>query len=208
MYRYPLNKENYFLDIKQDDNAESPDSWGNTDMFLVYDHKQCTIERDGFAPRNIYEYLEQCKNSDTIDLRNDDFDKYWIFTVYAYIHSGVSLSLSRGTDRFDTSSTGFILIEKEIGGWSIGSKPYIVTEPEATKYAEGLIETWNQYLSGEVYSFTVVELNKCKCCGTIEEIEHGSCGGFYGSISKELLNDMIGYTEYNLTSYKPQEAQT
>lgn len=200
-HRYPLNKENHFLDIEQDDNAESPNSWGNTDIFLVYDHRQFTITRDGFEPRDIYEYLEQCKDSDTIDLRNDDYDKYWIFPVYAYIHSGVSLSLTHQGCKWDVSSTGFILIEKETGAWSIGSKPYIVTEPEATKYAEGLIETWNQYLCGEVYSFTVVELNKCECCGTVKEIEHDSCSGFYGEISKELLDDMIGHTEYGLISY-------
>lgn len=207
--KYALTKENHFLVVTESDGYESPNDWRNTDIFLVYDHRQFCIEREGFDAKEIFEYLQNCADSSTIDLRNDDYDKYWIFPVYAYIHSGVSLSLGKDTYpftcKFDTSMQGFILVLKD--ATEEGRKPVICTEDEATKYAEGLIETWNQYLSGEVYSFVVIETVKCPHCGTIEEIEHDSCCGFYGELNDDLLNEMIMSTEYSLTSYEPQEAQ-
>jgi hypothetical protein len=57
---------------------------------------------------------------------------------------------------------GFALIKRESGTY---------TEKVALKAAEGLIEEWNQYLSGDVYGYKIFELD--------EEID--SCYGFYGS---------------------------
>ena len=46
MKRYNLKSGN-ILEVIQDDDAESPDIWGNTDMFLVYDHNQFSVKRKG-----------------------------------------------------------------------------------------------------------------------------------------------------------------
>jgi len=202
---YQLDKENHFLIVTDSDDHDSPNDWGNEDIFLVYDHRQFCVEREGFEPNDIYQYLKDCTDPEEFDLRNDKYDKYWIFPVYAYIHSGVSLSLSHQGDRFDVSSTGFILVEKE--NYIEGQKPTIVTEPEALKYAEGLIKTWNQYLSGEVYAFTVIEKKYCEHCGHIEEVEHDSCCGFYGDLDEELLKEMESSFEWGLLNYEPIEEQ-
>ena len=190
-----LNKENHIIKITQDSDPESPDAWGVEDMFLVYDHSQFTVTREGFEPSSIYKYLQLCSYPETIDLRDDDFDKYWIFPVYAYIHSGVSLSLTHQGCKWDVSSTGFILVEK----------PVFITEPEATYYAKGLIDAWNQYLSGNVYRFEIIEKKMCNHCGTIEELEHDSLSGFYGELNDELIDDMLSYTKYKLSKVITKE---
>jgi hypothetical protein len=91
--------------------------------------------------------------------------EYWIFPVSAYIHSGVSLSLGNCSFPFDG------------GGWDtlhvgavLCSKKEWKTSKKARKYAEGQIETWNDYLSGNVYGFQV----------TFEGEDVDSCWGFYG----------------------------
>jgi hypothetical protein len=172
---YKLKSGN-ILRIIQDPSAESPDKWGNEDMFLVYDHRQFTIEREGFAPITIFKHIQSSKkieklrspkNNTDDELEameewgeevNDNYDKYHIFPVAAHIHSGVSLSLTDSLRRqgWDTSVTGFILVKKE--EVVEGKKPKFTTEEEAKKYAEGLIETWNQYLSGDVYGFNVIKV--------------------------------------------------
>jgi hypothetical protein len=151
----------YKIKIRQDEFAESPDDWGNEDLFLVYDHRQFTVKREGFNPLSIYNWL-YAKN--IVDF-NDDVDgdyqeevdsypelnSYWIFPVEAYIHSGVYLSLFSGTKqcRWDSSVSGYILASKE----------EFESEEAAKNAAEGLIETWNQYLSGDVCGFIVEKAN-------------------------------------------------
>lgn len=77
----------------------------NEDLFLVYDHEQFYVERKGFEPRNIYEYLEikkqiiKYKNTPgPIEELEDDlkgyFDyesQYWIFQLMLiYIQEFIS----------------------------------------------------------------------------------------------------------------------
>ena len=206
MNEYKLKSGN-ILRVEQDINAESPNTWSNEDMFLVYEHRDFTVKREGFIPDIINEYLQDDPNE-----RSMEFDDYYIFPVDAYIHSGVHLSLSDTESypdpdrRWDVSTTGFVLVKKEKE----------LSEDKAKEYAEGLLETWNQYLSGDVYGFTVLkpietytiteeELSRLrigfdqddpdatilyrefldKAVVSTEHKELDSCWGFYGSDPKE-----------------------
>lgn len=53
---YKLKSGN-ILRVIQDENSKSPDSWENQDLFLVYDHRQFSVKREGFEPRDIFDYL-------------------------------------------------------------------------------------------------------------------------------------------------------
>ena len=144
---------NYRYEINNDYNASSPDDWGDDEVFLVYDHRNFTVKRDNFDPKDIYAYIEEL---------NDDFDDYFIFPVYAYIHSGVYLSLNHNGDRWDTSMRGYAIISKTL-------RDDLDLEL-AKNYADDLIKEWNAYLSGEIYCYEIFD-------DTDEIIE--SCGGFY-----------------------------
>lgn len=140
------------IEVFIDEDVESPNDWGNDEIFLVYDHHQFYVKREGFNPTDIFERMQTGKKT---------YDGYWFFPVYAYIHSGVALSLGKNyypfTDRWDVSFRGFVLVKRMKGIWWNQDKAY--------EAAEGLIETWNQYLGGEVYGYTS---------------EIGGCSGFYG----------------------------
>lgn len=83
-----------------------------------------------------------------IDLYNT-YGDYHIFPVYAYIHSGVALSLGNSTypfnDRWDVSCSGFMLVPTNIAA----------EESDAEEVAKGLIREWNMVLRGEVYSYII-----------------------------------------------------
>lgn len=199
----------YKIKIRQDEFAESPDDWGDENLFLIYDHRDFTVKRDGFSPEDIYDYLSiknallkedvfQPKDELEDDLKGyfDYESRYWIFLVEAYIHSGVRLSLFSGTKQciWDSSVSGYIL----------ASKKEFELEETARNAAEGLIKTWNQYLSGDVWGFIVEKpttyyritkknLNDLNDAGNIEYetiiefsdiedewVEVDSCWGFYG----------------------------
>lgn len=170
-------EQNRVLKIYQDDNSESPDAWGNTDMFLVYSHRQFTVTRKGFNANDIYNHIsakeprkEDYSNEDDYQLAYNDYaesinleyNNYYIFPVAAYIHSGIVLSLTDSLERqgWDTSVLGFILVKKELveNTKTLDANKVLDKNPletRAKEYAEGLIETWNQYLSGDIWGFRV-----------------------------------------------------
>jgi hypothetical protein len=197
--------EDRILRVIRDESAESPDDWGNTDMFLIYDHRQFNIKRKGFDPEDIAQWYQA-------SFRTLDYEGYHVFPVAAYIHSGVSLSLTDSLKRqgWDTSVRGFILVAVELGK----------SEEKAKEYAQGLIDTWNQYLSGDVWGFELFEKVKylkfkkedldkilineeVEYCDliklgkeTVELEEEDSCWGFYGSDPK--TNGMLEHFDYKL----------
>lgn len=159
MSEYKLKSGN-ILRVIQDENAESPDYWDNEDIFLVYEHRQFNVSREYFHPRDIFEHIKALHTGENKDRIEPLYEKYYIFNVYAYIHSGINLSLNNNSypfnDKFDVSTTGYVLVHKE--SFADKEKQTIIDEKTARKYAEDLIETWNQYLSGDVWGFKVLKL--------------------------------------------------
>lgn len=194
-YSLKFNKE---LRIYTDDNPESPRDWGDSEIFLVYNHRNFYVEVEGYKPIDIYNYLYN-------NFENYKLNNYYIFTVYAYIHSGISLSLSHQGDKFDVSSTGFILVDKNDFDFDLQRKhndelKNLSDEKIAEYYANNLITNWNNYLSGNVYRFELVNFKKYKKLYLfknkeelskdifIEEEVIDSCGGFYSNDLQELLS--------------------
>jgi hypothetical protein len=166
-----IEHKNFDINIYQDNDYDTPDSWGNIDVFIVYDHRQFNVEADGFDCEEIAEFFFNNKGK---GLYNNE---YWVLPLYAYIHSGVALSLGKTqypfTCQFDTSFKGFVLV-KRMKGWSY-------TKTKAIEIAKSEINLWNDCLSGNVYGYTIVHKD------TEEEI--GSCWGFYGDYDTNGMID-------------------
>jgi hypothetical protein len=145
-------KSGNILRIIRDKFAQSPASWEDENVFLVYNHRQFDITIEGFDPNDINEYLEGCHEQK----ENDKYDDYFIFPVDAYIHSEIHLSLSDIVNypdkRWDVSTTGYILVKRNLDDTAVE-----ILEDHAKNLVERLLETWNQYLSGEVYAFQILK---------------------------------------------------
>jgi hypothetical protein len=170
-----------FIDIKQDSCPTAPDDHADEHAFLVYGHRQFAVD----GPNK--------EKAQAVHEAKAEWEKtHHVYPVYAYIHSGVRLKLNTDAgfpDRqWDVSMCGYCLVtrnESEI--------------PEPQKYAEGMIEEWNQYLSGDVwgYDLALYTLQKDEDGDAIEERDyyerHGkavyedSCWGFYGD--KHVLEE-------------------
>ena len=143
------------IKIYQDEDAQSPEGWDNN-VFIVSYHNDFYVAKDEIITKSdLAEYFNGEKIPQTKD--------YHIFLVYAYIHSGVSLSLSNEkypfTDAWDVSRCSAILVSKEEAK----------TRKQAERMAKGLIETWNDFLGGNIYGY---------------DTGNDSCWGFYGDIEK------------------------
>lgn len=144
MTEYKLKSGN-ILRIYPDEDAESPNTWGDTDKFLVYEHRHFTVPRKGFDVSDIFNPLHTYRYG----------INYFIFPVEAYIHSGISLYLASGDKQcvWDSTISGCILIKRD----SLSDISDIKPEVLAKDAAQALIEAWNQFLRGDVYRFELIE---------------------------------------------------
>lgn len=154
-----VSYKGYKIRVYPDPDVESPDSWGNTDLFLITTrNRYFQVERDGF----------------TMDAARDGeySETYEVFPLYAYIHSGVALSVSRGgqfSDQWDSGQIGFVFVDKKRGF------------EDQFKAAESLCEEWNDYLAGHVYGYTLHDEHG-------EEID--ACWGYYGNYDQYLVPEV------------------
>jgi hypothetical protein len=94
----------------------------------------------------------------------EDVPAGWVaIPVYMYEHSGVTISVNPFGCRWDSGQIGNV--------W------YDPTAEHGEEIARGVVKEWDQYLTGEVYGFTI-EPEGDDPLGLISE---HSCGGFYGS---------------------------
>lgn len=104
--------------------------------------------------------------------------------VYLYEHSGITINTTGFSCPWDSGQLGYIFVDKkkvrEEFGWKRISPQ---REKQIQKYLKGEIETFDQYLRGEVYGFIVED----------EEGNHvDSCYGFYDwDTMKEYIDQSL-----------------
>ena len=149
-----FEKNGYKVTIEQDEDATSPSENQDEHAFIATTRNRY-FEVDG--PNG--------ETASTIGENLEEWEKtHHVYKLNAMIHSGVHLSITSDLKQyymgFDSGQIGFLLVtrdESEI--------------PYPQKYAEGMVEEWNQYLSGDVWGFTIED-------GEGNHID--SCFGFYG----------------------------
>lgn len=166
----------YNINIKYDYDPESPrEAWEN--LGTIYSNHR------NYSPDNkSIEDLtgQECYQDDNGNFDTDKFGEDYIWMpIYAYIHSGITVSCRRHgiyRDRWDSGLFGIIAVEKsavmkEYGYKEIGEKERKVIEC----YLEGEIQTLDSYYTGEVYGYTITKVDD-----TGNEEEYDSCWGYYG----------------------------
>lgn len=157
--------------LAQDELVDSPDTWDDNGVFLVNYHRDCWITREDIITRDeAVDYYRKDFEAYGDDGKFPLEEKYHIFPVACLVHSGVWLSLARSfacdAQGWDTSHCGLILVSREESGND---------EARARELAQAMINTWNQYLSGDVYVI---------CCQVFDDQwnqKGWECvGGYYG----------------------------
>ena len=168
----------YTLKVVQDENPISPREWDNLGT-MAYKHRNYTLG-DEEIPEPI-EWLEdmlnlnrkrEYSNERLTELEELFFEQYIALPLYLYDHSGITISTTPFSCRWDSEKVGYIYVSKEKIREEYGWKK--VTDKRREKilsYLKGEVETFDQYIRGDVYGFQVED----------EDGNHiDSCYGFYG----------------------------
>jgi len=208
------------INIEADNPIDSPRDWDNLGAIVCW-HSRYNIgdKHDYISPSDfIYDLMIEC-NLET-DKLNDDFDteltseefiekyldklynKCIILPIYLYDHSGITINTCGFSCPWDSGQIGWIYVThekvKQEFGWKIVSKK---RREKIEKYLTGEVETYDQFLTGDVYGYTIEPKD------TNKEIEcNGSCWGFYGCDYEEsgLLEYAKSDINYTIRQYKEQ----
>jgi hypothetical protein len=189
------------INICQDDDARSPDEMGDTEIIMLgFDRRNFWVEHENFTQGmfacafNKNKYEDGSLNTDAKELNKN----YHIFPLNAYIHSGISLSLTDAkyydiTDFYDAEKllcVGAVLIAKKLDR----------TKLKARAQAAAHVSMWNDYLSGSVYGFMAGNND--------DENAAGSCWGFFGydheasGLLEHAKSDIDAYYEWTEEEYQ------
>jgi hypothetical protein len=170
------------LKVVHDSSADSPRSWDNLGKMICFHNRYDLGDKHNYSADD-YNGWEEMKQA-IIKEENTAV----ILPLYMYDHSGISISTSPFSCRWDSGQIGFILISKKKALEEFGGK--IVTaklKERLEKILEGEVETYDQYVRGEVYGFQIVD----------EDDNHiDSCCGFYGT--DFATNGMLDYIDHTL----------
>jgi len=103
-----------------------------------------------------------------------------------YDHGGISISIGRHGPRFDSGQVGYVYTTKEKldyngiyqgdGDGLLNDESFESYKKRITEYIQSEIDTYEYYLTGDVYGFKLIEKDNQG-----NDVEIDSCWGFYGS---------------------------
>jgi hypothetical protein len=177
------------LRIVQSTDSDSPRDWDNLGT-IAYKHRNYILGEETIsdpvdwlcekldiseesldrlaAKKNIPVYSNAMRQ----ELESRFFKKYIALSVFLYDHSGITISCSPFSCPWDSGQVGYIYVTKDKVKQEYKTK--IISKhlrKRILTYLEGEIETFDQYLRGDVYGF-IIEENE-------EHVD--SCWGFYGT---------------------------
>ena len=159
----------YEIEIIQDSSPESPREWDNLGTMV------CQHRRYNLGDKHNY-YLDECDS--WLDVQKELGYPPVILNLYLYDHSGITMSCSPFGDKWDSGQVGFIFATEETLLKEYGKVDEEVIQ-KAIEVLKGEVETYDMYLTGDVYGYRISEVSTCNLGHEhMEEIE--SCWGYYG----------------------------
>jgi len=171
----------YLIKVFQDDSPESPRSWDNLGTMACF-HPRYDLGDDNPYCSNNYDGWDEMEE-DIIKKEN----VHTILPLYLYDHSGITISTSPFGCQWDSMKIGFIYVSKDKVEKECGEGCNV------EEVLKGEVETYDQFIRGDVYGFRISKITTCDH-GHEHEEELDSCWGFYGD--EECMSEAEGIVGY------------
>lgn len=178
------------IKIYRDNDAENPRDFMEHASRMAYKHRNYILGDEVISEP--IEWLEsklktqhkgEYTNQRLNELEERFFTEFIAQPLYVYEHSGISISTTPFSCKWDSGKVGYIYITPKDAREERGVKRITKKVREIIlNDLNSQVQTYNTYLNGDVFRFEVFDEEG-------EEID--SCGGFYGSDHKE--NGMLDY---------------
>lgn len=151
-----IQKSGYTLRILTDDHPDSPADWDNLGQIAYC--SGYTLGTEHVSRDRLDEIAAGIEDGSLIGL-----------PVFAYIHSGVTISTSPFSCPWDSGQCGFVYCKASDAEDEWAGDSHF--RANALRVLAGEVKTFDQYLTGDVYGYTITDKD-----GDVVD----SCWGYYG----------------------------
>lgn len=165
---------NYLLQVVPDDSADDPRDWDNLSTMVCFHGRYDLGDKHNYD-HNDYSGWEEMKSA---IIKNEK--PVVILPLYLYDHSGITISTSPFSCPWDSGQIGFVFVTREKAKKEFRQKR--ITKKiieESLRIMQAEVETYDQYLTGDVYGYKVYEISTCDQGHEHKEMVD-SCYGYYG----------------------------
>lgn len=171
-----FKKGNQVLEIYQNcGQADDPRSWDNMGTMVCF-HRRYSLGDKHDIKHGDFSGWNEMEQYITKKL-----DAAVVLPLYMYDHSGITIRTYPFDCRWDSGQIGFIYATRKSIRESYGVK--LVTKKvieRVEKHLKSEVETYDQYVTGDVYGFKLSTVNVL-ADGEEEKEETDSCWGFFGT---------------------------
>jgi hypothetical protein len=94
-----------------------------------------------------------------------------------YDHSGITISTSPFGCNWDSGQIGWVFVDEKQLKLMCGDNDY--TDEKLSEIIDSDVKTYDQYITGEVYQYTIYEIETCSLGHTHKNVVE-SCGSYFG----------------------------
>jgi hypothetical protein len=178
----------YELKIERDEDPMNPRTeWDNLGTMVCFHNRYDLGDKTDYRSKD-YNGWDELKQG---ILENEG--EVVILPLYLYDHSGITISTSSFDCRWDSGQIGFIFVSKHT------IKKEGIDETKVIEYLKGEVETYDKYLTGENYRYTIYEIETCslghehknvvECCGSY--LSEEECESEGQSVLQHLEKEVV-----------------
>jgi hypothetical protein len=160
----------YSYEVTQDDSPDSPREWDNVTTMICFHNRYNIGDEHDYKSDNFNGWDELKEQIEA------DNEVLAIQPLYMYDHSGITISTSPFGCQWDSGQIGWVFITRKQLKLLCGDQD--IRAERLNDIIDSEVKTYDQYLTGEVYSYEVYESETCDL-GCEHKTMVESCCGFY-----------------------------
>lgn len=199
------------INIYQDENPEDPREWDNLGTMTCFHSRYNLGDKHDFdSVEEVWtslaydagfdiEKLEEMELADVIEIANNN---YVILSLYLYDHSGITMRTRPFSCPWDSGQVGIIYVSNEKAKKELGidGDSYYREGLTAADILKGEVETYDKFISGEVYGYNTEPTHRNKSIDC-----NDSCWGFYDY--EQMVEEAKQAIDYSIKEYKKEMAK-
>ena len=196
---------NYTIKVEQDSMAESPRDWDNMGTMVVWWGRSNLGDENEYSDRDMFWFdlagiEDNGEEGDLQRAKNIAHKLNIILPLFVYEHSGITMNTGGFSCPWDSGQAGYIYMSLEDVRSEYSCKRVSKqTRAKVEKYLTGEVETYDNYLTGNVYGFTITRED-----ADGEEIDVDSCWGYFGYQNGYMDDEIKSNIKYDIEA-TPQQ---